>query len=152
MTAVNLAELVETVALAPEDETLYVNRLTGERYAIAAEEEAIMGEVHDDMFPDVEVEIIDEIRSVLASADWIELPSAVNVSEVLPKFTGAIADEATRARFEQILSMQSVPTLSQTIVDFFYDMELEAQWSAFEREKLREAIAARLSQHQISYC
>ena len=143
MTAVNLAELVETVALAPEDETLYVNRLTGERYAIAAEEEAIMGEVHDDMFPDVEVEIIDEIRSVLASADWIELPSAVNVSEVLPKFTGAIADEATRARFEQILSMQSVPTLSQTIVDFFYDMELEAQWSAFEREKLREAIAAR---------
>ena len=151
MGLVNLAELVEAIALAPDDETLYVNRLTGERYAIAAEEVAMMGEVHDDMFPEIEVEIIDEIRGVLASADWVELPSAVNSSRLLPQFVGAIADEAARARFEKILSMQTIPTLSQTMVDFFYDMDLESQWSAFERAALRQAVANRLSEHQIAY-
>lgn len=146
---VNLSLLLDELRLAQEDETQYVHRVTGKLQLISEEEIAIMGEVHDDMLPEIEVEIIDDIREALVSDDWIELPSSLPEEPLLGEFAKEIADEALRTNLQTLLKTSY--GMSQRVLDFLYEQDLEDAWAKFQRQALEKAIATQLKKHNIPF-
>ncbi len=146
---VNLSLLLDELRMAQEDETQYVHRVTGKLQLISEEEIAVLGEIHDDMLPEVEVEIIDDIREILMSEDWIELPSSLPEEPLLNQFAQSIADEALRTRLQT--QLKTSYGMSQGIMDFLYEHDLEDAWDKFQRQALETAIATQLKTHKIPF-
>ncbi len=146
-----LKTILDELSLATSDETVYLHKPTGRLQTIPEEEITILSEVHDDMLPEIEVEIIDEIREVLTSDDWVPLPSPGVRDEavLLQGFCETLEGGEVRSQFTAIL--QHHHRVSQRVLDFLDDNDLEEQWREFQRQAMHQTLALCLQRHAIEY-
>lgn len=104
---VSLRAVVAEMDVLNEEWTAYVNRLTGELITVtdedarAAEDEVdeeIDEEFDDDEFPDGETDELAKVREVLASEDFLALPSKFDIDEygIMERFCEQVEDPGLR--------------------------------------------------------
>lgn len=146
---IRLDELIDHIRLASEDETLYIHQVTGQLYTVSLDDVTLLGEMHDDLLSEAEIQVMDELRQVLMSEQWIALPSGVDEAQAIAAFCATLDPGDDRDRLQAL--QQKSPGLTQGTVNFLDERDLIEAWDRFQAGALAEAIATQLTTHQIPF-
>jgi hypothetical protein len=140
----------EMEMLSEEGMHAFLNRQTGELYGGTADQLATAEESDDEDLPDWEVDIIQRLREILDSSDWLALPGR-----------DAHADYRIMERFclercagrlqEKLLSAITGRGAFRRFKDVVHQAGIAETWYAFRRELLAEEAIAWLEANNISY-
>ena len=91
---VSLREIVEELDALPDEATLYLDRETGELYALGDEEAGLVEDGSAEELPDWLRDEVPKIRVVLASERWLSLPTRFDVHEwaIMDEFARSLED------------------------------------------------------------
>jgi hypothetical protein len=149
-TPVSLRQIVDELEISTDGCQIYLNRQTGETFGATDEELAAAEEDADEELPDWQAEAVAKLREVLASADWLELPTRDGREDYrcmenfcLERCAGRLQDELLAAirgrgafgRFKDALSRHGL---------------LES-WDRYRRDELAREAAAWLEVNGIAY-
>ena len=148
---VSLAAVAEEMELLSEDSYhAFLNRQTGELYSGTTDQLSKAEEYEDEELLTWEVEVIQRLREILGSADWLELPHRNSHSDYLlmerfcnERCEGQIQEELLSAitgrgafgRFKAVLHRHGV----------------QEAWYGFRRELLTEEAKAWLQSQKIPF-
>ena len=96
---VSLQRVVEELDALDEETSAYLNRETGELYALGDEEAGLVEDgVDPDELPEWLIDEVPKIREVLESTDWLALPTRFDIHEwaIMDGFARSINDADVR--------------------------------------------------------
>jgi hypothetical protein len=146
---VSLAALVEELEILGEGAHGFVNRRTGELYGTTSEllEKA---EEEDEELLDWEVEIVNKLREVLGSADWLELPARQSYEDyrLIEQFC---LDRCEGRVQEDLLAAIVGRGAFRRFKDGLHRWGIQDEWYTFRRQALAEDAAGWLEAQGIPY-
>ena len=148
---VSLSAVAAEMDLPNDDWTAYINRRTGELVTVTDEEaRAVEDAAGDDDLPDWQAEHLPKVREVLASDDFLPLPSRFDINEyrIMERFCHQVTD--ARVRDDLVRAIQGsgafgrFKTLAQHcgVID---------EWHSFRDRALEEIAAEWLEANGIGY-
>lgn len=147
---VSLHEIVEELEALGDESTLYLDRSTGELYALGDEEAALVEDGLVDELPDWLRERLQKIREVLASDHWLSLPTRFEVHEwaIMDEFARQADDTALR---DELLTAIHGRGAFRAFKDALHRRGVQEDWYRFRDAALAELAAAWLDEHGIAY-
>lgn len=148
---VSLRRVVDEIELLMDGCTAYLNRRTGDLFALQDEEAEL---VEDDAdltdFPAWQQDEVLRIREILESEDWLPLPTTFDIHE------WAIMDAFSRSMDDADLGdeLQSAIRGAGAFRHFkntIYRLGIEKSWYRYRTEALDRIAIDWLDEHQISY-
>lgn len=129
----------------------FLNRHTGEFYGGTAEQLAKAEDDEEDQYvPDWEVEIIQRLREVLASPDWLELPRRDSHEDfrMMERFCSERCEGQLQ---EDLLSVITGRRAFSRFKDTIHRHGVQQAWYTFRQEQLEEEAKAWLEAHKIAF-
>jgi hypothetical protein len=129
----------------------FVNRATGELATVGVEELSAVEEGYDlGAYPQWQREVIQKAEEVLASDDWLELPSKFEIHEweIMRDFCYSLDDERlSRELLDAIHGSGAFRAFKKTI----YYRGIEYHWYRFRQEALEQIARDWLERHEIPF-
>lgn len=150
-TIVSLRRVVDELDALMDECTAYLNRQTGELYALQDEE---AGAIEDDADPeDLPEWLCDEvpkIREVLESGDWLPLPTKFDIHEwaIMDAFARSIDDSELQ---DELLGAIRGRGAFRYFKDTVHRHGIQDDWYGFRTAALERIAADWLDGHGISY-
>jgi len=146
----SLRKVVEELEILPDEATLYLDRESGELYALGDEEAGLVEDGAVDELPDWLADEVPKIRTVLASERWLGLPTRFDINE------WAIMDEFARADEDPELSDELLTAIHgrgafRAFKDAVHRRDVQLDWYRFRDEAIADLAAAWLDDHGIAY-
>lgn len=146
---VSLGALAEEIELRGEGMHAFLNRHTGELHSSTSE---LLGkaEENDGELLDWEVEIIDKLREILESEDWLELPTRDTHGDyrIMERFCVHRSEDDQR---EDLLSAIVGSGAFGRFKDCIHRWGIQEEWYKFRRQALAEEAARWLEAQGIAY-
>jgi hypothetical protein len=148
--AVSLNAVVGELELLGEEMHAFVNRRTGELYGSTSELLHKAAEGDDDELLGWEGEVVDKLREILGSADWLELPARETSEDyrIMERF--CLECCAGRVQ-EELLSAISGRGAFGRFKDGIHRWQVQDEWYAFRQRALAESAARWLEAQGIAY-
>lgn len=145
-----LQAVVEEMELLGEGMHAFLNRQTGELFGGTDEQLAMAEDCDDDELLDWEVEIIQRLREVLDSPDWLELPRRHSHEDyrVMERFC---LERCADSLQEELLTAIQGRGAFGRFKDAIHRRGIDEAWYAFRREALTEEAKAWLEAHEIAF-
>lgn len=147
---VSLRELIDALGSQSDQCRSYVNRKTGECFFVSDEDEWAAGEEDPSQLPEWQREANLQIREVLDSEDWLELPGRFEVNEyrIMERFCLSVESAERR---DQLLDAIRGRGAFRRFKDAIWRMGIEDDWYRFRDQELAEIGIAWLKERGISY-
>ena len=147
---VSLRQVVEELTALPDEATLYLDRETGELYALGDEEAGLVEDGRTDELPDWLAGELPRIREVLAAERWLTLPTRFEVHEwaIMDGFARSYADTALG---EELAAAIHGRGAFRAFKDTVHRHRVEREWYRFRDTAVADIAAAWLDEHGIAY-
>jgi len=148
--AVSLREFVSELDTFDDEWRVYLNRRTGEFFSTSPTDRAAVEEAEDEDLTDEERAFDEKIRGVMASEDWLQLPSKYELNEygIMERFCGTVADETLSADLLDTIGGRG--TFGR-FKNMLHRHGLQEEWYQFRDEALRQFAVQWLKAHDIPY-
>ncbi len=147
---VSLADVVDEMEMLGEgDLRAFLDRQTAELYS-GTDEQIAKAEENDDDLLDWEVEVIDRLRDILESPDWLELPQRNSHEDY------RIMERFCRERCEGLLQEELLSAITNRgafgrFQDAIHRRGVQEAWYAFRRQRIEEEAREWLEAHGIAF-
>jgi len=132
--------------------TGYINVKTGELFSLTHDEiRALENGTEDRVYgPWMTEEMLQKVREVLESDDYIELPSSFDINDyqIMKRFCLSVKDEALRDELLDAIHRKGAFRRFRAIISRH---DIEDDWYRFRDEKLKEIAADFLEAHDIPF-
>jgi hypothetical protein len=148
---VSLPKVAQEIDALMEGFTAFLNRQTGELYAVSDDDlESLDEETDDDDSPGWEIEFRDKAREIRDSGDWVELPSKFDIHEwgIMEEFSLSIGDSQVR---EELLNAIRGSGAFRYFRDAIHRHGIQDSWYAFKKAAIATIAAEWLDEHGIAY-
>lgn len=148
---VSLRAVVAEMDLPNDAWTAYINRRTGELVTVTDEDvRAAEDEAADDDLPDWEAEHLSKVREVLASDDFLALPSKFDIDQygIMKRFCEQVADADTRDDLLRAIRGSGAFGRFRALADH---CGMLSEWYAFRAGALEDLAAEWLEANGIAY-
>jgi hypothetical protein len=147
-----LRDVVQEMDVPDDDWSVFLNRHTGELVTVTGEEASAAEdeEFDEDELDDLDDERIQQIRTVLESDDYLQLPSRFDIDEyhIMERFCRQVEDQHIRDDLLQALHGPGAFGRFKTLVQHCRLMD---DWYAFRDRELEEIAIEWLEDHRIAY-
>jgi hypothetical protein len=148
---VSLREVVDELESLTEESTLYLDRETGELYAIGDEEARLVedGAAATDL-PDWLHDELPRIREVLTGQRWLSLPTRFDIHEwaIMDEFAQASDDPGVR---DELLTAIHGLGAFRAFRDAVHRRGLQESWYRYRASAVARIAMAWLDEHDIAY-
>jgi hypothetical protein len=137
---VKLKVIIEEIEIQPEDHTSYLNKNTGEIFAIGLEEMAAAEEeLPLEDFEPWQHEVILKAKEILDTEDFIPLPSKFDINdwEIMERFCDSVADPALGKMLHSTIRGGGA---FRRFKEMIREHEVEDKWYEFREEALRDIL------------
>jgi hypothetical protein len=148
-TTVAMDDIMEALELATDETSSYVNSRTGEVVTVTHED---LRRAEDDSVDDLrdwQKETVAQGKQVLASDEWLELPSKFDIHEweIMNQFAAAQRRDSAR---QELLGAIRVSGAFRSFKNAVRRLGVEDQWFAFKQQALEELARDWLVEHGLS--
>jgi hypothetical protein len=148
-TTVVMDDVMEALELAADEMSSYVNSRTGEVITLTHDDLRLAEEDSAPEMPDWQQEILVQAKQVLASEEWLQLPSKFDIHEwaIMDRFAASLSNESARA--ELLAGIRRTGAFR----NFKYAIRklgVEDQWFAYKQRALEELAREWLARHGLS--
>lgn len=148
-----LREVAEEIDGAPNEMTPYLNRRTGELFTVGDEEARLVDddeEEPEEELADWQQELLPKVREVLASDDWLELPSQFDIHEwgIMRDFAAQSPTDESRDALLNAIHGSGAFRFFRSEVD---RLGLLQQWYAFRTAAIEQIAADFLEAEEIPF-
>jgi hypothetical protein len=148
---VSLKAIIDEMDVPSEEHHAYLNKRTGELFTIADEEIGIIesGDTMQD-YPDWQREAIRKTQEVLASPDFLELPSKFDIHEyaIIERYSSSREDSKLR---QSLLDCIHGSGAFRRFKEAIHEYAIADDWYQFRHAALREIATEWLDANNISY-
>jgi Uncharacterised protein family (UPF0158) len=148
---VSLSDVIEQIELTTDEATGYINRKTGELITLTHEEFA-MAENPDEAeaAPQWQKELLPKAREIMASEDYISLPSKFEIHEwsIMERFAQSLTDAAVSDELDAALHGRGA---FRRFKDAVHRLGIADEWYRFRDAALEEIAIEFLEEHGIAY-
>jgi hypothetical protein len=147
---VSLQALAEEMEMLGEGRHAFLNRRTGELYGGTDELLAKAEEDDDEDLLEWEVEIVDKLREILQSEEWLEVPSRTSHEDyrIMERFCWECCEGQAQ---EDLLSAISGRGAFGRFKDGICRWGVQDQWYQFRRQAFAKEAAGWLEAEEIAY-
>jgi hypothetical protein len=149
--AVSLRDIVDELEMLSEERTVFLNKRTGELIALSEEELSAAEDGTDPAdFPEWQQELIEKAREVVASLDYLHLPSKFDINEyhIMEEFCHSLEDPtASDALLHAIRGRGAF----RRFKDHIRFLGVEEDWYRFRTTALEAIAISWLEENQIPY-
>ena len=148
---VSLRATADELSLLSEEHTAFLNTRTGELIGLSQEELSAAEEENDiSGYPEWQQEAIAEAREVIASDDYLPLPSQFEIHEyaIMEDFCSSIPDAEVR---QNLLAAIKGRGAFRRFKEDIRSFDVEDDWHRFRDRALESIAIAWLEEHQIPY-
>jgi hypothetical protein len=147
---VSLRQIVEELEILPEEATLYLDRESGELYALGDEEANLVEDGREDELPDWLCDEAPRIREVLTSNRWLSLPTRFDVHEcaIMDAFTRSLSDPDLADELRTAIRGRGA---FRAFKDALHRRDVQQDWYRFRDSAIAEIAVAWLDEHGIVY-
>lgn len=148
---VSLSDVIEQMELTTDEATAYINRKTGELITITNEEVALTEDPEEAAeAPQWQKDLLPKAREVLASEDYIPLPSKFEVHEwsIMERFAQSRTDAAVSDELDAALHGRGA---FRRFKDAVHRLRIADEWYRFRDAALEEIAIEFLEAHGIAY-
>jgi hypothetical protein len=148
---VSLGDVIEQMELTTDEATAYINRKTGELVTLTHEEVTLTEdpEAAADA-PQWQKDLLPKAREVLASEDFIPLPSKFEIHEwsIMERFAQSLTDDAVSDELDAALHGRGA---FRRFKDAVHRLGIIDEWYRFREAALEEIAIEFLEEHGIAY-
>ena len=146
-TPVDFQAIFETLKLALSDETLYLNRATGELELVRETSISGLCDVDEEAIPASERALIQQARQIISSNDWVPLPGFIHEADfaVLKQFAKQLEEQQRRS-----LNALLKRSFSHPILEFLEEQALEEDWFLFRRQVFYQRLQDCLAHNEVA--
>jgi Uncharacterised protein family (UPF0158) len=147
-TKVSLKEVVDALEMASDETHSYVNRATGQVITVTQQELDLAEEDSDRELVDWEQEAAAQVKSILESDDWLELPGTFDIHEwqIMEDFGRSLSSPSQRAAVgDAIHGAGAFRTFKAAI----RRLGIEETWFAFKERALETIARDWLTSHDL---
>ena len=152
MKPVSLRDVAGELTLLNNEVTGYINVKTGEMLILTDDEIRALENGTEDRFygPWMTEEMLQKVREVLKSDDYIELPSSFDINDyqIMERFCLTRKNEALRDELLDAIHRKGAFRRFRSIIS---REDIEDDWYRFRDEKLKEIAANFLEAHDIPF-
>ena len=148
---VSLSDVIEQMDLMTDEATAYINRKTGELIALTDEELALVEDPDETAdAPQWQKDLLPKAREVLASEDFIPLPSKFEIHEwsIMERFARSLTDVAVSDELDAALHGRGA---FRRFKDTVQRLGIADEWYRFRDAALEEIAVEFLETHGIAY-
>jgi hypothetical protein len=148
---VSLSDVIEQMDLMTDEATAYINRKTGELIALTDEELALAEDPDETAdAPQWQKDLLPKAREVLASEDFIPLPSKFEIHEwsIMERFARSLTDAAVSDELGAALHGRGA---FRRFKDTMQRLGIVDAWYRFRDAALEEIAVEFLETHGIAY-
>jgi hypothetical protein len=147
---VSLSDVIEQMELTTDEATAYINRKTGELITITNEEVALTEDPEEAAEAQWQKDLLPKAREVLASEDYIPLPSKFEVHEwsIMERFAQSRTDAAVSDELDAALHGRGA---FRRFKDAAHRLGIADDWYRFRDAALEEIAIEFLEAHGIAY-
>lgn len=148
---VSLKRVVEELDALTDETSAYLNRVTGELYALGDEEAGLIEDgVDASELPEWLADEVPKIREVLDSADWLALPTRFDIHEwaIMDGFARSLADPGVR---DQLLTALRGKGAFRWFKDAVHRHGIQQDWYDHRAAALGRIAADWLEGHGVEY-
>ena len=148
---VKLGDVVDHMDMCSEEDTDYLNRLTGE---IVHVPEEYRGDTEDDEelddVPDWQKEETAKIKEALESEDYVALPGKFEIHEwsIMDDFARSVEDEAASEQLQTVLRGRGA---FRYFKDTIHRLGIQSDWYHFRDEAFKEIAREWLRENDIPF-
>jgi hypothetical protein len=148
---VSLSDVIEQMDLTTDEATAYINQKTGELITLTHEEFALAEDADAaEAAPQWQKELLPKAREVLASDDYIPLPSKFEIHEwsIMERFAQSLTDAAVSDELDAALHGRGA---FRRFKDAVHRLGIADEWYRFRDAALEEIAIEFLEEHGIAY-
>jgi hypothetical protein len=148
---VSLSDVIEQMELTTDEATAYINRKTGELITLTHEEVALTEDPGEaEAAPQWQKELLPKAREVMASEDYIPLPSKFEIHEwsIMERFARSLTDAAVSDELDAALHGRGA---FRRFKDAVHRLGIADEWYRFRDATLEEIAIEFLEAHGIAY-
>jgi hypothetical protein len=138
MKQVSLRAVVDEMDIMSDSMTAYINNKTGELFTVGEEEAGIVerGDEANESIPGWQKEILQKVREVLESEDFIALPDKFEIHEyaIMERFCLSLSDDDSR---DELLDAIRSRGAFRRFKDAICRMDIEDDWYRFRDQALK---------------
>jgi hypothetical protein len=148
---VSLRDVVEQMDLWTDEATAYINRKSGELITLTHEELALAENPEEaEDAPQWQKDLLPKAQEVLASEDFIPLPSKFEIHEwsIMERFAESLANRAVSDELDAAIHG---PGAFRRFKDAVHRLGITDEWHRFREAALEEIAIEFLEEHGIAY-
>jgi Uncharacterised protein family (UPF0158) len=148
---VSLSDVIEQMDLTSDEATAYINRKTGELITLTDEELALAEDPEEAAeAPQWQKDLLPKAREVMASEDYIPLPSKFEIHEwsIMERFAQSLTDTAVSDELDAALHGRGA---FRRFKDALHRLGIVDEWYRFRDAALEEIAIEFLEAHGIAY-
>lgn len=148
---VSLRDVVEQMDQWSDEATAYINRKTGELITLTHEELALAEDPDEALdAPQWQKDLLPKAQEVLASGDFIPLPSKFDIHEwsIMERFAQSLTDTAASDELDAAIHGRGA---FRRFKDAVHRLGIENEWYRFRESALEEIASEFLEEHGIAY-
>jgi hypothetical protein len=148
---VSLSDVIEQMDLTTDEATAYINRKTGELITLTHEEAALTEDPEEAAeAPQWQKDLLPKAREVMASEDYIPLPSKFEIHEwsIMERFAQSHTDAAVSDELDAALHGRGA---FRRFKDAVHRLGIADEWYRFRDAALEEIAIEFLEAHGIAY-
>jgi hypothetical protein len=148
---VSLSDVIEQMDLTTDEATAYINRQTGELITVTDEELALAEDPDEaEAAPQWQKDLLPKAREVMASEDYIPLPSKFEIHEwsIMERFARSHTDAAVSDELDAALHGRGA---FRRFKDAVHRLGIADEWYRFRDAALEEIVIEFLEAHGIAY-
>ena len=147
---VSLRAVAQEMDLPNPDWTAYLNRRTGELFTVTDDDVRVADAESDDDLPDWRAELMPKVREVLASDDFLPLPSKYEIDDyrILERFCDQVSDARVRDDLQRAIRGKGAFGRFKALAQRCGLLEA---WYAYRDRALEEIAAGWLEANGIAY-
>ncbi len=152
MKPVSLQAVVDEMDVFGDEITAYINKKTGELFAVSDEEARFIenGGEDDSFIPDWQKDILPKVREVLESGDFLPLPDKFEIHEysIMERFCFSIERDDLQ---EELLNAIRSGGAFRRFKDTIHRREIQDDWYGYRNEALKRIAADFLEVEGIAF-
>ena len=148
---VSLRDVVEQMDQWSDEATAYINRKTGELITLTHEELALAEDPDEALdAPQWQKDLLPKAQEVLASGDFIPLPSKFDIHEwsIMERFAQSLTDTAASDELDAAIHGRGA---FRRFKDAVHRLGITDEWYRFRESALEEIAIEFLEEHGIAY-
>ena len=148
---VSLRDVVEQMDQWSDEATAYINRKTGELITLTHEELALAEDPDEALdAPQWQKDLLPKAQEVLASGDFIPLPSKFDIHEwsIMERFAQSLTDTAASDELDAAIHGRGA---FRRFKDAVHRLGISDEWYRFRESALEEIAIEFLEEHGIAY-